>query len=38
MSADRRVATITLVSMHRPLSACTTALFRAGLVITDPSR
>ena len=26
---------ITLVSMHRPLSAYTTALFRAGLVITD---
>jgi len=27
--------TITLASMHRPLSAYTTALFRAGLVITD---
>jgi len=26
---------ITLVSMHRPLSAYTTALFGAGLVITD---
>jgi SAM-dependent methyltransferase len=26
---------ITLASMHRPLSAYTTALFRAGLVITD---
>jgi SAM-dependent methyltransferase len=26
---------ITIVSMHRPLSAYTTALFRAGLVITD---
>jgi hypothetical protein len=26
---------ITLVSMHRPLSAYTTPLFRAGLVITD---
>jgi hypothetical protein len=24
-----------LASMHRPLSAYTTALFRAGLVITD---
>ena len=27
--------TVTLASMHRPLSAYTTALFRAGLVITD---
>jgi hypothetical protein len=27
--------TITLASMHRPLSAYTTALFRAGVVITD---
>ena len=27
--------TITLASMHRPLSAYTTALFRAGMVITD---
>ena len=26
---------ITLVGMHRPLSAYTTAVFRAGLVITD---
>jgi len=26
---------ITLVSMHRPLSAYTAALFRAGMVITD---
>jgi hypothetical protein len=26
---------ITLASMHRPLSAYTTALFRAGLLVTD---
>jgi SAM-dependent methyltransferase len=32
---DREGLGITLVSMHRPLSAYTTALFRAGLVITD---
>ena len=32
---ERDGLTITLVSMHRPLSAYTTALFRTGLVITD---
>jgi SAM-dependent methyltransferase len=32
---DRDGLGITLASMHRPLSAYTTALFRAGLVITD---
>ena len=32
---ERDGLSITLVSMHRPLSAYTTALFRAGLVITD---
>jgi SAM-dependent methyltransferase len=32
---DRGGLSITLASMHRPLSAYTTALFRAGLVITD---
>jgi SAM-dependent methyltransferase len=31
---DRDGLSITLASMHRPLSAYTTALFRAGLVIT----
>ena len=32
---DRDGLSITVASMHRPLSAYTTALFRAGLVITD---
>jgi SAM-dependent methyltransferase len=32
---DRDGLSITLASMHRPLSAYTAALFRAGLVITD---
>jgi len=32
---DRDGLGITVVSMHRPLSAYTAALFRAGLVITD---
>ena len=32
---DRDGLGITLASMHRPLSAYTTALFRVGLVITD---